>query len=239
MEAISTNHVSSLTVINSQAESQGTIHEPRSQSVANHNSNCSASTNQRTEWFLSTSQWREFIPTNIQDEDQPPTTATNQHADQPANQISGNEEGKESQGDGWSQNAVEDFRSVNQLSDSASIQLTVTPADNHTSHPSNQSGLELRIYEEIQYEGGGPKSPGEDHGNEAGLSTNHSSEPPPLANHQAALDTGDKEEGGKGNDVIKDTKTRQPVYSCVIKKSAANHSAPFLKPRVTVVSTSL
>ncbi|KAL7886952.1 hypothetical protein AOLI_G00046730 [Acnodon oligacanthus] len=258
METSSTNHISTLTV-----ESQGVNHA--AQSVAKHNSNCSASTNQRTEWFLSTSQWQEFIPINIQDEEQPLSTEANQHSDQSANRTCSEDnssvpEGELHKNGGRShsaqseipnQNPTEDYRStvLNQLSDSSSIQPTVTPSANHMPCLSDQSGLELRIYEEIQFEENGPKSPKEDCENAVGgvkaqnsnLSTNHSVEPPTAYNHQPVLEMGEveKKEAETGSDVTNGAKTRPPVYSCVIKNSVTNHSPPFLKPRVTVVSTSL
>ncbi|XP_037392886.1 uncharacterized protein si:ch211-234p6.5 isoform X2 [Pygocentrus nattereri] len=258
METSSTNHISTLTV-----ESQGANHA--AQSVAKHNSNCSASTNQRTEWFLSTSQWQEFIPINIQDEEQPLSTEANQHSDQSANHTcsvdnSSLPEGELHKDGGRShsaqsempiQNPTEDYRSTvpNQLSDSAPIQPAGTPSANHMPCLSDQSGLELRIYEEIQFEENGPNSPKEDCGNAArgvkaqnsNLSPYHSLEPPPACSHQPVLETGEveKKEAETGSDVTNGAKTRQPVYSCVIKNSVTNHSPPFLKPRVTVVSTSL
>ncbi|XP_036436677.1 uncharacterized protein si:ch211-234p6.5 isoform X2 [Colossoma macropomum] len=261
VESSSTNHISTLTV-----ESQGANHA--AQSLAKHNSNCSASTNQRTEWFLSTSQWQEFIPINIQDEEQPLPTAANQHSDQPANHTFSEDEQNNSsvpegelhkdggrshsaQSEMPNQNHTEDYRSTvaDQPLDSAPTQPTVTPSANHMPCLSDQSGLELRIYEEIHFEDNGPKSPKEDCGNAVGrvkaqnsnLSTNHSAEPPPTRNHQPASETGEveKKEAETGSDVTNGAKTRQPVYSCVIKNSVTNHSPPFLKPRVTVVSTSL
>ncbi|XP_049336592.1 pleckstrin homology domain-containing family A member 4 isoform X2 [Astyanax mexicanus] len=233
METSSTNHVSTLTILNNQAESRGTNHVPQNQTVARHNSNCSASTNQRTEWFLSTSQWREFIPINIDDDEQPPPTTANQHSDPSANKkqsdSTGAPEGEElhkegrrgqsAQSEMFDQNVTDDFGNI-----SASNQPTASPSD--------QSGTELRIYEEIQYEDNDLKPANEELGNitggvteqELNISTNHSAE-------SAAADA--------GSDVTNGTKTRQPVYSCIIKNSVTNQSASFLKPRVTVVSTSL
>ncbi|KAI4902177.1 hypothetical protein NFI96_001705 [Prochilodus magdalenae] len=250
METSSTNHISTLTV-----ESQGA-----NQSIAKHNTNCSASTSQRTEWFLSTSQWQEFIPINIQDEEQPLSTAANQQSDGPTNQAIRKEEQNHSsqanlnKGSGRScsdqsempdQNSTENHSSTiaNQSPEPASIQPTVTPSANHVPCLTDQSGMELRIYEEIQFEDNGPKSPREDHGRAVGgvLSINHTTEPLGSSNYKPALEPGDAgtEEAETGSDVTSGTNTRQPVYSCVIKNPVTNHSVSFLKPRVTVVSTSL
>ncbi|MCJ8729090.1 hypothetical protein PDJAM_G00011950 [Pangasius djambal] len=239
----STNHISTITINNM-------VSEETDQSV-----NCSTSTNQRAEWFLSTNHWQEYIPLNIQEEELSPT---NQHSDTSTNQeseLSANQ--THFRGKLNTTTSLVTMETLDQNtptpSDPLSHQPIGTSSDSHMVSHSDHSGQELCIYEEVQYRA--PKSPIEGNGSEVGgaeaqqsnLSTNHNADSQLSVNQQASLEVGGgeseatREEAAKetGSDIIIVAKTRQPIYNCWSKNSVTNPSDSFLKPRVTVVSTSL
>ncbi|KAB5587259.1 hypothetical protein PHYPO_G00011140 [Pangasianodon hypophthalmus] len=236
----STNHISTITINNMMAEETD-------QSVK-----CSTSTDQRAEWFLSTSHWQEFIPLNIQEEELSPT---NQHSDTSTNQES--ELSANQTQFGGKLNTTTSLITMETLdqntpmpSDPLSHQPIGTSSESHMMSHSDHSGQELCIYEEIQYKA--PKSPIEGNGSEVGgakaqqsiFSTNHNADSQLSVNQHASLEVeseATRKEVARetGSDIIISAKTRQPIYSCWSKNSVTNPSDSFLKPRVTVVSTSL
>ncbi|XP_046703260.1 pleckstrin homology domain-containing family A member 7 isoform X3 [Silurus meridionalis] len=243
--AISTSHISTLTI-------NKTVPEVTNQRVTH-----SSTTNQRAEWFLSTSHWQEFIPLNIQEEELLPTnqqseTSTDQHSDTAANQHSELPRNPDHFRGEMTTTPLPD-QNVPNPSDPPSQQPIGTNADSHMMFHSDHSGRELCIYEEIQYNA--PNSTLQDDGSVVGgakvqqsnLFTNHNSDTRLSANQPTALEFGGRmleateEEAIKetGSDVMTSAKTTKPVYSCWGKNSKTNHSDSFLKPRVTVVSTSL
>lgn len=180
--------------------------------------NCSTSTNQRAEWFLSTSHWQDFIPLNIQEEELSPT---NQDSELSLSLVS---------------------------SDPFSNQSIVTSSDSHVIVRSESPRMELCIYEEIQHKAS--KSSAEDDGSVVGGGkaqflnySNQNADSHLSLNQIACVDVGSGEgvEAGKeaGSDIIISAKATQPTYSRWSKSSVTNHTDSFLKPRVTVVSTSL
>ncbi|KAF4087637.1 hypothetical protein AMELA_G00072950 [Ameiurus melas] len=215
-----TNHISTLTINNM-------VSEETDQSV-----NCSTSTNRRAEWFLSTNHWQEFIPLNIQEEELSPT---NQHSDTSTNQVS--------------------ELSTNQTHFRGKLNMTTSlvPMETLDQNNSDHTGRELCIYEEIQYKP--PESAIEENESVVGgasthqsnLSTNHNDDSHLSVNQHALLEVGGREnrttreevEKDAGSDIIISAKSKQPIYSCWNKNSVTNPSDSFLKPRVTVVSTSL
>ncbi|XP_076842944.1 pleckstrin homology domain-containing family A member 4 isoform X2 [Brachyhypopomus gauderio] len=257
------SHTSMLSVINEmEPQETNNIQTFQSQNLPKRNSTCSASTSQRAEWFLSTSQWQEFIPLNIKDEELSP--ADNQHLDQFTNHIlcsknvstsvSGGELVDHSHRlmlDQSTTHSVMDFRNTvaNQQSDKQSIQPIAASCDNQITRPSHQSGMDLCIYEEIQYKNCALKSTREADGYVekldvyGGTEQVRSASPSTTGENGArkrGTATNDEKQGSAletENDVTANTRTGQPVYSCVLKNS--NHHHTFLTPRVTVLSTSL
>ncbi|XP_053540854.1 uncharacterized protein si:ch211-234p6.5 isoform X1 [Ictalurus punctatus] len=215
-----TNHISTLTINNM-------VSEETDQSV-----NCSTSTNRRAEWFLSTNHWQGFIPLNIEEEELSPT---NQRSDTSTNQVS--------------------ELSTNQTHVRGKLNMTTSlvPMETLDQNNSDHTGRELCIYEEIQYKA--PESAIEENDSVVGgakahqsnLSTNHSDDSHLSVNQHASLEVGGRESRATreevakeaGSDIIISAKTKQPIYSCWNKNSVTNPSDSFLKPRVTVVSTSL
>lgn len=243
----STNHISTLTISNMASEE------------TDQNVSCSFSTNQRAEWFLSTSHWQEFIPLNIQEEQ------TNQNSDSSTNQYS---DTKTNQKFELSTNltcfrrpvttslaAMETVRYQNtpKPSDSLTCQpIKTASADNHMIFHSDHSGRELCIYEEIEYTT--PKPATEDDrslvdgakAQDSNLSTNSNLDSHLFVNQHASLKVGrengaiiEEEEKETGTDIITSDIITQPIYSSWSKNSVNSPSESFLKPRVTVVSTSL
>lgn len=221
--------------------------------------NCSTSTNQRAEWFLSTNHWQEFIPLNIQEEELSPT---NQQSDTSTNQDSELSTTQTHFRGKLNMTTSLATETLDQNTPNPSAQLTHQPigtsSDSHMIFHSDHSGKELCIYEEIQYNS--PKSAIEDNGSEVGgaeaqqsnLSTSHNADCSSnhnLSVHEHALlevrggenvGTREEEEAKEtGSDMITSAKTRPPIYSCWSKSSVTSPSESFLKPRVTVVSTSL
>ncbi|XP_026884491.2 pleckstrin homology domain-containing family A member 4 isoform X6 [Electrophorus electricus] len=270
-KALSTNHISTLTVI-SEKEPQETnnMQTFQKQNLGKHSLNCSASTSQRAEWFLSTSQWQEFIPLNIKDDELSLFPTDDQHLDQSTSQagyskkqnVSNSVSGDQMLGHSpevlvalemlnqTTAQSTEDFRNIvaNQQSDEVSIQPIANSSDNHMTCPSHHSGMDLCIYEEIQYKDSVLKSTRETHGTTPSNPTHQTAEPL-SPSPDTTLDTGgkkngttqDKKESARetGSDIIVSSKAGQPVYSCVLKNSVTNHNATFVKPRVIAMRTSL
>ncbi|XP_027009966.2 pleckstrin homology domain-containing family A member 5 [Tachysurus fulvidraco] len=229
----STNHISTLTINNIASEDTD-------QSV-----NCSTSTNQRAEWFLSTNHWQEFIPLNIQEEELSPTnqdsdTSTNQDSDTSTNQDSEqstNQTHLRGKSNMTTSLITMDTLNKNTPKSSGIVfhQATGTSSDSHMVSRSDHSGRELCIDEEIQYK---PAQSATD--NNGGIVDGAKAQRSNLSinpnENGAPTEKAVKE---TGSDVTIGGKTTEVVYGCWSKNSETNHNDSFHKPRVTVVSTSL
>ncbi|GAA6065835.1 pleckstrin homology domain-containing family A member 5 [Tachysurus ichikawai] len=221
----STNHISTLTINNIASEDTD-------QSV-----NCSTSTNQRAEWFLSTNHWQEFIPLNIKEEELSPSkqnsdTSTNQDSEQSTNQT--HLRGKSNMTTSFI--TMETLNKNTPKSSGIVFQQAIgTSSDSHMVSRSDHSGKELCIDEEIQYKAA--QSATENNGGivdgakaqRSNLSINPNENGAPT--EKAVKET--------GSDVTIGGKTTEAVYGCWSKNSETDHNDSFHKPRVTVVSTSL
>ncbi|TSO57267.1 hypothetical protein Baya_10405 [Bagarius yarrelli] len=211
-----TNQISTLTINNMVSEET--------------NQNVNSSTNQRAEWFLSTSHWQDFIPLNIQEEE---LLSTNQNSDTAVNQERNQ----------TTCVAMETFNQ-NSPSDAVLHQPIETSPDSHMTLNSEHSERKLCIYEEIPCKASKSAKEEEDGSAVGGVKGHHLN----LSTSQNVTASSDFGENGEntatteeteeetGSDIIRG-KTAQNLYNCLSNNSGTSDSLH--TPRVTVINTSL